>query len=147
MLWVRVPFFELFFRESHNRQCNSKVSRDDILGVRITVSSTDFDSVGGSSILSPPANILGISSIGRAAGSEPAGQRFETFIPSHRRIQQNKKRIIIFHSKKSLNGSSPLKVMCRDIWVSNLAARVAGCKPVTFETSLVRVQPGPPSRK
>lgn len=26
-----------------------------ILGVRITVSSTDFDSVGGSSILSPPA--------------------------------------------------------------------------------------------
>ena len=30
------------------------------------------------------------------------------------------------------------------IWVSNLAARVAGCKPVTFETSLVRVQPGPP---
>ena len=30
------------------------------------------------------------------------------------------------------------------IWVGNLAARVAGCKPVTLETSLVRVQPGPP---
>ena len=37
------------------------------------VSSEDFDSSGGSPILSPPANILGISSIGRAAGSEPAG--------------------------------------------------------------------------
>ena len=43
-----------------------------------------------------------------------------------------KKRIIIFHSKKNLNGSSPLKVMCRVIWVSRLVAMAADCKSAGF---------------
>lgn len=42
------------------------------------------------------------------------------------------KRIIIFHSKKNLNGSSPLKVMCRDIWVSRLVAMAVDCKSTGF---------------
>ena len=39
------------------------------MGVRITVSSTDFDSVGGSSILSPPAKFTWQGGVGELLGA------------------------------------------------------------------------------
>ena len=45
------------------------------------------------------------------------------------------------NDNRQVRGSNPLR---STIWVGNLAARVADCKSVTRETSVVRVHPGPP---
>ena len=45
------------------------------------------------------------------------------------------------NDNRQVRGSNHLR---STIWVGNLAARVADCKSVTRETSVVRVHPGPP---